>query len=76
MPASETRREEGEENSYGSARPRKAQQEHGHSKPRRRVQADTCDHGSAGRDGGELRACGSPGAWTEHKGDVQDGHGG
>lgn len=38
MPASKTRREEGEENGYGSAWPRKAQQEHVHSKPKRWVQ--------------------------------------
>ena len=38
MPASETRREEGEENGYGSARLRKARQQHVHSKPARWVQ--------------------------------------
>lgn len=38
MPADETRREEGEESGYGSAWPRKAQQEHVHSKPRRWAQ--------------------------------------
>lgn len=38
MPASETRREEGEKNGYGSARPRKARQQHVQSKPERWTQ--------------------------------------
>lgn len=38
------RDEEGEENGYGSAWPRKAQQEHVHSKPRRWAQGGHCDY--------------------------------